>query len=368
MFLSNIVNTGCENLPFPQSNKIKTTNIVVLITVIISAIYTVNYIFVLKHPIVALINALFTLCYLMPLYLNAKYLSKAAKIWFFMTLMLHLLVCTNLYVTNESGFHLYYFLVPTGAFLLLDTEDKREKLILSVLAIILLLYCENTENTSPLITLSPLTNKTIYQSVILFIMLEVIIVLTIFINQIEDNEKQLRIQATTDALTGIANRRYFFEKLNQLIFQEKEYPRPFSILLLDFDHFKQINDQHGHFSGDICLKEICTLTTSLLREQDIFARLGGEEFVIALPETTLQEANQIAERIRIKIAEHNIVLTKQSHFNCTVSIGIASNANPIDDLDKILLHADEALYQAKEHGRNRTLSYKPVATTSAKSS
>ena len=361
MFLSNIINMGCENLPFSQANKIKTTNIVALITVIISALYTLNYILVLKHPVVALINGLFTLCYLIPLYLNTKYLSKLAKIWFFITLMLHLLVCTNLYVTNESGFHLYYFLVPTGAFLLLDTEDKKEKLILSILAIILLLYCENTENTSPLITLSPLTNHFIYQSVILFIMLEVIIVLTIFINQIESNEKQLRLQATTDALTGIANRRYFFEQINRLIFQEKEYPRPFSILLIDFDHFKQINDQYGHFSGDICLTEVCNLTSSLLREQDIFARLGGEEFVIALPETTLQEANQIAERIRIKISEHNIVLTEKPNFKCTVCIGIASNANPRDDLDKILLHADKALYQAKEHGRNRTLVYKPAA-------
>ena len=357
MFLSNVVNIGCESLAFSQANKIKTTNIVALITVIISALYTLNYIFFLQHPVVALINGFFTFCYLMPLYLNAKYLSKFAKIWFFITLMLHLLVCTNLYVTNESGFHLYYFLVPTGAFLLFDTEDKKEKFILSILSIILLIYCENTENTSPLITLSPFTNSMIYQSVILFIMLEVIVVLTIFINQIESNEKQLRLQATTDTLTGIANRRYFFEQLNQLIFQEKEFPRPLSILLIDFDHFKQINDQYGHFSGDICLIEICNLTSSLLREHDIFARLGGEEFVIALPETTLQEANQIAERIRIKISEHNIVLAEQPNFKCTVSIGIASNANPNDDLDKILLHADEALYQAKEYGRNRTSAY-----------
>ncbi|MDO6445741.1 GGDEF domain-containing protein [Colwellia sp. 1_MG-2023] len=357
MFLSNLVNSGSEHLPFSQANKIKTTNIVTLITVIISGLYTLNYIFVLQHPIVALINSLFTLCYLMPLYLNAKYLSKLAKVWFFLTLMLHLLVCTNLYVTNESGFHLYYFLVPTGAYLLFDTKDKKEKLFLSILSIILLIYCENTKNISPLITLSPFTNELIYQSVILFIMLEVIVVLTIFINQIESNEEQLRLQATTDSLTGIANRRYFFEKLNQLIFQEKEYPRPLSILLIDFDHFKQINDKYGHFSGDICLTEICTLTTSLLREQDIFARLGGEEFVIALPETTLQEANQIAERIRLNISEHNIMLPQQPNFNCSVSIGIASNANPDDDLDKILLHADEALYQAKSYGRNRTFAY-----------
>ena len=358
MFLSNVVNIGCESLPFSQANKIKTTNIVALITVIISALYTLNYIFVLQHPMVALINSFFTCCYLMPLYLNAKYLSKLAKTCFFITLMLHLLVCTNLYVTNESGFHLYYFLVPTGAYLLFDTEDKKEKLFLSILSIILLIYCENTENTSPLITLSPFTNKLIYQSVILFIMLEVIVVLTIFINQIESNEKQLRLQATTDDLTGIANRRYFFEKLNQLIFQEKEYPRPLSILLIDFDHFKQVNDKYGHFSGDICLTEICNLTSLLLREQDIFARLGGEEFVIALPETTLQEANQIAEKIRLKISEHNIPLPEKPHLKCTVSIGIASNANPSDDIDKILLHADEALYQAKEYGRNRAVAYK----------
>ena len=357
MFLSSLVNIGCDNLPFSQSNKIKTTNIVVLITTIISALYTLNYIFILQHPVVALINAMFTLSYLMPLLLNRKYLSKPAKLWFFITLMLHLFICTNLYVTKESGFHLYYFLVPTGAFLLMDTQDKKEKLFLCLLSITLLLYCENTENTSPLITLSQQVNEFIYQSVIIIIMIEVIVVLTIFIDQIEKNEKQLRLQATTDSLTGIANRKCFFDNVNQLIFQEQDYKRPLSILLLDFDHFKQINDKYGHFTSDICLIETCKLISPLLREQDFFARLGGEEFVIALTDTTLQEANHIAERLRTKIANHNIPIDGEPNFQCTVSIGIAANINPIDDLDKILLHADLALYQAKNQGRNRSYIY-----------
>ncbi|GLX77305.1 hypothetical protein tinsulaeT_06450 [Thalassotalea insulae] len=322
----------------------------------ISGIYTLNYLLVLQHTTVAMINLGFTLLYLVPLYLNAKHQAKLAKTWLFILLMVHIAICTNLYVSNLSGFHLYYFLVPTGAFLLFNLEDKTEKIALSVLASLLYLYCENTPNNTPLLQLSEQMNHLIYQSVVLVNMIEVVIVLTLFVKQIENNEQQLRTQATTDALTGIANRRYFFQQTEQALAQAKLQQRSFSVLIIDFDLFKQINDNYGHFSGDACLKQVCSLIKDYIRQQDLFARLGGEEFVLSLVDTNNLEAILLAEKLCQLIANYPILIDEDTQINCTVSIGVASLTKDNDNLDTLLNQADKALYQAKDQGRNRVLS------------
>jgi len=360
MILPSLLNLGSSNLPFVQANKIRITNIVSLFSAFIAAIYTLNYIFILAQPLVALINSMFTIAYLIPVFLNARNLPKQAKTCFFLVLMLHLVICTNLLVTNASGFHLYYFLVPTGAFLLYDLQDKKEKITLSILAIILFLYCENTLNSSPLIILSIEMNNLIYQSVVLINMIEVIIVLIIFVNQIEKNEQQLRLQATTDSLTGIANRRHFFNHSSLLYAQAAKENRPLSLIILNFDNFKQINNKYGYFTGDLCLIEICKLVARHIRTQDFFARLEGKEFVLILTETTSIEANNIAEKLRAIIAEQKIPVIGETHFQCTVSMGIATKTEKIQGLRAMLNHADKALNLAKEQGKNRIVTY-PIA-------
>ncbi|WP_448564334.1 GGDEF domain-containing protein [Thalassotalea ganghwensis] len=351
--LNDIVNIGSNHLPFNQANKVRITNIVALITTFISATYTSYYFFALDTITMALINTAFTLSYLGTIVLNRFELTRSAKVWFFVILMFHLVICTNLYLTKESGFHLYFFLVPTGAFLLFNIEEKREKFLLSMAAVILFFYCENTINTSPMIVLSDEINHMLFQSVIFVNMVEVVLVMTIFINQIECNEQQLSIQATTDELTKIYNRRCFFEKGEYLTNLANRGKRPLSVVLIDFDYFKSINDKYGHFAGDICLKEICKVIKGHCRSNDVFARLGGEEFVLALPETTLTEAEKIADRIRQSIAEHVITIKGDIPIKCTASIGISSNEQHQDDIQKLLGQADAALYKAKEEGRNR---------------
>lgn len=107
--LNNIVITGSSHLPFSQANKVRISNIIAIFTIVISALYTSYYALVHNVMIVAIINGLFTLAYAGTIYLNHLHLNKASKIWFFSILMLHLIICTNLYVTKESGFHLYFF-------------------------------------------------------------------------------------------------------------------------------------------------------------------------------------------------------------------------------------------------------------------
>ena len=352
--LQNIINIGTENQPFNIASKVKMTNIVAVFSVVVAALYTLNYIFILSEPRVALINSLFTLAYAVTILFNKYNAHKNSKIWFFSLLMLHLVICTNLFVTNKTGFHLYFFLVPTGAFLLFDLKDKAEKLSLTFVAIVLFFYCENTLNLSPLIELSSEMNHLIYQSVFLVNMAEVVFVLTLFANEIEINQLKLTKQATTDSLTGIHNRHHFFEQATHDLAIANEFNRPFSILLLDFDNFKRINDNYGHHIGDLSLVETANQIKTLCRPQDCFARIGGDEFVIALTDTTLNEAKSIAERIQTSIEKNTINVPNNNQLKCKVSIGACSyNTSDINQLKELMQQADKALYRAKEQGGNR---------------
>ena len=165
-------------------------------------------------------------------------------------------------------------------------------------------------------------------------------------------DEELRRQATTDPLTRIFNRRHFFEIARSELERSQRYQRALSIILFDIDHFKQVNDTYGHGVGD---KVLCKLTKecqSSLREHDVFARYGGEEFIILLPETDLEQAYQMAERIRKTRAETPLDVGPAS-ITLTISFGVASLSDENLPLDELLLRADKALYKAKEAGRNR---------------
>ncbi|WP_082972148.1 GGDEF domain-containing protein [Shewanella sp. UCD-FRSSP16_17] len=352
MNLKSIINLGTNQQSFSSANRIRTMNIIGLITAAISFLYSLNYILFLDNPSVGFINLGFTFAYFVTNVLTAKQQPKIAKIWFFSVLMLHLLVCTNVYVTNASGFHLYYFLVPTGAFLLFELRERLEQVTLSTLAMVLFFYCENTVNEAPLIELSAQVNHMLYQSVVFFTMLEVIVVLYIFAKQIDKNEKQLTLQASTDSLTRLANRHSFFTEGKSLLDQAVAHQLPFTLVLIDLDLFKTINDKHGHLVGDKCLIEVTKTIKALCREQDLCARIGGEEFVIAMPNTHLHDANKVAERMREHIAECKIPLTDSQNLQCTASFGIAEKTASAKELKDLLMRADKALYMAKENGRN----------------
>lgn len=351
--LLDLTSLGTKHQPFSVANKVKMMNSIALFTTIISALYTLTYALVLNELLVASINLLFTLAYIATLLLNRQGAIKEAKIWFFVILMLHLWVCTNMYVTKESGFHLYYFLVPTGAFLLFELDEKFTKLWLSCVAVVLFLICENNINTAPLIQLTDEMNQAIYQSVVLVNMVEVIWVMTIFVSQIEKNEKKLFTHANTDVLTGIANRRFLFDQAQPMLDNCIDHKRPLSIALLDFDNFKTINDRCGHAVGDRCLIEVIGVINRTIRDHDIFARIGGEEFVIVMNDTTLSEANNLAEKIRCDVQQHKISIDQQSPVNCTISIGVSCNNDEDSLLTHLLSKADKALYSAKSRGRNR---------------
>lgn len=168
-------------------------------------------------------------------------------------------------------------------------------------------------------------------------------------------EAKLSLMATTDDLTGIWNRRYFMNAMAREIERVRRHGHVFSVLMLDIDHFKAINDRYGHASGDAVLKHLVSVVKEILRQTDITGRLGGEEFGMLLPETHLDGAVQLAERVRSTI-EKSPAHHGGRDICYTVSIGVAAyQKGAADSVDTMLLKADNALYAAKEAGRNRVV-------------
>jgi diguanylate cyclase (GGDEF)-like protein len=165
--------------------------------------------------------------------------------------------------------------------------------------------------------------------------------------------EELRRRAETDALTGIANRRRFHQALEIECMRFTRGHAPLSILMIDLDFFKEINDRYGHPAGDAVLKSIAELLVSLVRKTDLPARYGGEEFAVLLPETRVDGARVIAERIRVSVEKEAIAFDGKQ-IEVKVSVGVAGHVNDLEAKPEILLKkVDRALYQAKTKGRNR---------------
>ncbi len=158
---------------------------------------------------------------------------------------------------------------------------------------------------------------------------------------------ELHILARTDSLTGIHNRYSFMKRLEVEMKRAKRFKEPFSLIMFDIDFFKRVNDEYGHGVGDAVLIELVTFINVYLREVDMFCRLGGEEFVLLLPETSSQAAGEVAERIRLAVAEHAFATIG----TMTISLGVAEYQES-KDMDELLKDADIALYKAKHGGRN----------------
>ncbi|OCL27066.1 hypothetical protein U472_06175 [Orenia metallireducens] len=165
--------------------------------------------------------------------------------------------------------------------------------------------------------------------------------------------KRFKIEATQDFLTGLNNVRSFDNKLNNIINQLQKNQKNLSIIILDIDHFKKINDTYGHLAGDSILKELAKVLSNSCRDFDIVSRTGGEEFCILLPDCPNQMAIAVAERIRKNVEKHQFVLANQQKVHITVSVGITTYPDKTRNLDNIVEEADHALYQAKQTGRNR---------------
>lgn len=171
--------------------------------------------------------------------------------------------------------------------------------------------------------------------------------------ELEQTRAQLKLLATRDSLTGSLNRYSLLQAFELELQRARSEELPLSVLLVDVDGFKQINDQHGHAVGDSALQHLVHLCSQVSRRDDLFARYGGEEFVLLLPGAPQHRATEVAERLCQWIAQNPLELPEQACVPLTVSIGVASLTPEDRDTDAVLARADVALYAAKNAGRNR---------------
>ncbi|MGJ7456351.1 diguanylate cyclase [Halomonas sp. MA07-2] len=174
------------------------------------------------------------------------------------------------------------------------------------------------------------------------------------IHEREELEARLRHMACTDGLTGIANRRHFFELAEQELRRARRDGTPLALCMVDVDLFKQLNDRHGHALGDLVLATVAGCCQSVLRESDVLGRYGGEEFVIALPLADLDTATTIAERLRERVSSLTLPMLGDA-TSLTVTVGVSRVEEGESRLDPALLRADRALYEGKARGRNRVV-------------
>lgn len=195
--------------------------------------------------------------------------------------------------------------------------------------------------------------------------LKVTVLNELLTDKLTKNNAELHSLATIDGLTGANNRRWISEQVTLHIAEAKRYKHPLSIMLIDVDYFKRVNDTHGHEVGDQVLINVVELLKSWLRDTDLMGRFGGEEFLVLLPMTTLEEASILAERLRLNIAQ-NSAYKKQYNQELTASIGITGlDSNQLGDssetaervMKNLVNRADQALYAAKGNGRNRIESF-----------
>jgi two-component system cell cycle response regulator len=173
--------------------------------------------------------------------------------------------------------------------------------------------------------------------------------------ELEVVNKKLRKLSITDGLTELFNHRHVHELLHEEFERSRRSGEPMAVVMLDLDRFKQVNDTYGHPTGDVILYETAEILRHTAREIDMTGRYGGEEFIVILPGATEDAANQFAERVRQRVAEH-VYRDEATEVRMTVSSGVASFPSlDIDSPDMLVKRADEALYTAKETGRNRVI-------------
>lgn len=167
-------------------------------------------------------------------------------------------------------------------------------------------------------------------------------------------EDELLEASQTDPLTHVANRRRLMEVLEFHFGAYRRYRHPMALIMFDLDHFKQLNDRFGHLTGDRVLRCLCDLCRQDLRENDLLARFGGEEFMIVLPSTTAERAAKTAERIRTHIST-GVAAELDEELNVTISLGVSELLQTDASLEQVIQRVDDAVYQAKDEGRDRVV-------------
>lgn len=194
-----------------------------------------------------------------------------------------------------------------------------------------------------------------YSEVQLLTQLSTMVRIKFLQDELKGRMEELDRLASTDPLTGLYNRRMFFRRMDEEVARAGRTASPMCLIYIDLDHFKNINDTYGHAAGDTVLQQVSRTMNRILRRGDVLGRIGGEEFLILLPDTTGVAGRRIAERLRQRV-EHATIFHSDRKLSVTVSAGVFSASDPVGlSIDDMVRVADQALYEAKDTGRNKVV-------------
>ena len=337
----------------PEALRTRFVHIALMITYVLCAIFAVVYLLLKAYVAFGLI-LIVSLLYSLSVLLIKRRHGFIARVWYLSVLIIHITAITALF-SSSSGFHYYYFVVPALSGVLFDVSRKWQRVSASLyfLAATSLFLFFNYYQPNSFIEVSVQWFRVLHISSSVIAMIALFIGFSVLAVEIRKSRTDLIQLATTDSLTGIANRREFIMRGAQEISRCKRYDGSLSLLLIDLDYFKRVNDTYGHAVGDMVLTRFVEIVKKQIRLVDFFGRLGGEEFGILTPESAEVPAYSFGERLRSSVQDM-LVSVDGSDIRVTASIGISSFRPGCDSFEALLSNADKALYRAKDNGRNRT--------------
>jgi diguanylate cyclase (GGDEF)-like protein len=287
------------------------------------------------------------------LLLNILGLHLLAKHWILLFVCLDILVIT-FSMGRSSLTHLYLLPGCVLVWMILPVERRWTAIFYTALITSSFLLCEFTMQEFGLLSNQDSSALAAARySCVVGAFGSVGAMLYVFASVVRRAEQQLQELAHTDVMTGAKNRRHFEKRLQRDFSQHQEGHESVSLVMLDIDHFKRVNDTWGHDVGDEVIRQVASTVQEHLRWEDEFARIGGEEFCILLADTEKQSATQIAERLRSSVEEMSIDLDDDTCVQVTISLGVTEMRVDDPSVHEALKRADQALYRAKQQGRNQ---------------
>ncbi|MCO7175381.1 GGDEF domain-containing protein [Sporolactobacillus kofuensis] len=284
---------------------------------------------------------------------NRGYLRVAGFIWVF-EIVVHASICILAFGWNLGFYYYFLSLVPIVFFSRWHVVVRF--LLTGILFAALLFFYFYTKTVPPITRTSAEMSELMYLLSVTLNFIGLGYAAFYYRSNSEKLERKLSMLAHTDVLTGVDNRRSFERLAQKELARQLNHHKPCALILFDIDHFKKINDTFGHAVGDMALQKMAEVCEQVLREQDHFGRIGGEEFAVFLAHTSHDEAAHIAERLRKTISACQIELDGGTQVALSASVGFTVPKAKHDELPQLMIRADKALYQAKREGRNRVAS------------
>lgn len=344
---------GTHHLPESERARLRVVNLLAMLGLGLSVVYTALYGLVFLSPLAAALNTVCVVGYAGYFGVLRHGTPGASRIWLVGVYLVQVASFSLWVFPRESGLHLFVIAGIPLAFLVFGHQERLLRGLTVALLLAVFFAAELLDTTRLLGNLPQAYFRITYLTVIPLITVLVAVVLQSFLNELHQRDEALRLLSVTDPLTGIANRRGLLERAEGMEAQARRMDMPLAVLMVDIDHFKAVNDQHGHPVGDRLLAAVARALRENIRKEDALGRMGGEEFAVMLFNATLAEGLNTAEQLRRQVGAVQVLDDKLRPVRCTVSLGVTLLAATDVSLSRTLARADKALFRAKYEGRNR---------------